>query len=78
MSTEKIKTKIHESIENINDEDFLLSVKEIIDNNNNPSSFPKLSDWQMDRIEKSDKQIEKGEFLSNEEADKLVREWLKK
>ncbi|MDQ3022252.1 MAG: hypothetical protein M3R36_17020 [Bacteroidota bacterium] len=78
MSSEEIKSILHESIENINDEDFLLSVKEIIDNRYKLSSFPKLSDWQMERILESDKQIESGNFLTNEEADKLAEEWVKK
>jgi len=78
MSSEEIKSVLHESIENIEDDDFLLSVKEIIDSKYGLSTIPKVSDNQMKRILESEDQIEKGNFLTNEEADKLVNEWLRK
>jgi len=78
MSSEEIKSVLHESIENIEDDDFLLSVKEIIDSKYRLSTIPKISDDQIERILESDDQIEKGNFLTNEEADKLVDEWLGK
>lgn len=78
MSTEEIKSVLHESIENIEDDDFLLTVKELIESKYNLSKIPKISDTQMKRILESDNQIEKGNFITNEEADKLVDEWLKK
>jgi len=78
MSSEEIKSVLHESIENIEDDDFLLAVKEIIDNRYRLSTVPKVSDDQVKRILESDDQIKKGNFLTNEEADKLVDEWLRK
>ncbi len=78
MSSEEIKSVLHESIENIEDDDLLLSVKEIIDSKYRVASIPKVSDNQMERILESNDQIEKGNFLSNEDADKLVDEWLRK
>lgn len=76
MTKQEIKSLLHESIENINDEDFLLALKEFLDNNYFVSSQPQLSDWQKKRIEESEKQINKGEYLTNEQADKLVEKWL--
>lgn len=76
MTKQEIKSLLHESIENINDEDFLLALKEFLDNNYIVSSQPQLSDWQKKRIEESEKQINKGEYLTNEQADKLVEKWL--
>lgn len=76
MKGQNIKTLLHESIENINDEDFLLAVKQIIDRKYVPSDMPKLSKPQIKRIEESKEQIRKGNFLTNAQADKLVEKWL--
>ncbi|MFZ1323281.1 MAG: hypothetical protein WAT71_17130 [Ignavibacteria bacterium] len=78
MSKEEIKSLLHESIENIQDDDFLLSVKEIIDSMYIPSEIPIISENRKKRILDSNDQIDKGNFITNEEADKLVDEWLKK
>jgi hypothetical protein len=77
MKDQHIKTLLHESIENITDEDFLLAVKQILDRKYIPSKSPKLSKAQTKRIEESKEQIRKGNFLTNAQADKLVDKWLK-
>ena len=76
MKEQNIKTLLHESIENINDEDFLVAVKQIIDRKYVPSAQPVLSKGQIRRIEESKEQIRQGKFLSNGQADKLVDKWL--
>lgn len=76
MKAQNIKTLLHESIENINDEDFLHAVKQILDRKYTPSDTPKLTKAQVKRIEESKEQIRKGKFLTNTEADKLVNKWL--
>ena len=77
MKNQNIKTLLHESIENIDDEDFLIAVKDIIDRKYSTSIEPKLSDNQVERIEESKEQIRSGQYLSNEQADSLVDKWLK-
>lgn len=76
MRQQDIKTLLHESIENINDEDFLIAVKQIIDRKYIPSNEPKLSRNQIERIEESKEQIQNDRFLTNEQADSLVDKWL--
>ncbi len=76
MSTRELKEVLHESIENIDDDDFLNAVKEIIDRKYAVNDAPKLSDCQISRIEDSHKQIKLGNCFSNEEADLLVEKWL--
>jgi len=73
---QNIKTLLHESIENINDEDFLIAVKQIIDRKYCPKVEPKLSDSQLKRIDESKEQINNGKFLTNDQADSLVDRWL--
>jgi predicted transcriptional regulator len=76
MSTEEIKNQLYEGIENIDDNEFLMTIKELIDQKYSTSSIPKLSDWQIQMIKESEKQIENGEFLTNDEVEKLIDKWL--
>ncbi len=76
MKTEEIKSRLHEGIENIDDADFLLAIKELIERKYNSLDTGKISDIQMKRIKESDKQIEKGDFLSDEQANKIIDKWL--
>jgi hypothetical protein len=78
MNTVEIKTLLHEGIENIDDKDLLLSIKDLVDEKYVPMDIKKLSPWQIQRIDNAKKQIEQGNFLTNAEADKVVDEWLKK
>lgn len=77
METQKIKALLYESIVNIDDDNFLLAVKEIIDRKYNITAEPILSPYQIERIEKSKAQIEAGKFLTNQQANNLVDKWLK-
>ena len=76
MSTQEIKMQLHKSIENINDNEFLLTVKQFIEKKEYSSEEPKLSNWQLNRIEESKEQIKQGKFFSNIQADLLVERWL--
>lgn len=76
MSTQNIKALLYESIENINDEDFLLAVKQILDRKYLPVDQPNLAPEQIQRIEESKQQILEGNFLTNKQADQLVNKWL--
>jgi hypothetical protein len=76
MSTEDIKIALHESIENIDDNDFLTAIKQIIDRKYTSHIEPVLSVWQNDRIKESYLQVEEGKTFSNRQADLLVERWL--
>ena len=77
MKQHDLKTLLHESIENIEDEAFLIAIKQIVDRKYHSSDQPVLSKAQMDRIKESKEQIEQGKFLTNDQADQLVERWLK-
>ena len=77
MSTHEIKQLLHESIENIDDSNFLLAVKQIIERKYTPGSLPTLSEWQLGRIQESKEQIKHGKSISNYQADLLVEKWLR-
>ena len=76
MTTQNINTLLHESIENINDKEFLLALKQIFDRKYTPSNQAELSKEQIQRIDESKEQICKGNFLTNARTGKLVEKWL--
>lgn len=79
MTTKEIKTYLHGRIDDIKDNDFLLSIKEIVEDSEISSTKePVLEEWQINRIENANASIEKGEFLTDEEARKIIDELLKR
>jgi len=76
--TKKLKSLLHESIEHIDDVELLQTVKDILDSKKQPAINIELTDYQKERINKAKNNIAKGEYLSNEQADEIVAQWLKK
>ena len=76
LDTTALKSILHESIENIDDADLLMAIKELAERKYTPDSEPKLSPAQIARIEESHRQIKDGIFLTNDQADALVDKWL--
>ena len=66
MSTDELKRHLHEGIENIDDNELLNTIKELIDHKYLTIKPPKLSEWQLNRIKESEKQINQGDFLTEE------------
>lgn len=77
METQNIKSLLYESIANIDDDNFLLAVKEILDRKYHVSAEPILSPYQIERIKNAKADIKAGNFLTNQQADNLVNKWLK-
>ncbi|MFO8030754.1 MAG: hypothetical protein R6U28_12915 [Cyclonatronaceae bacterium] len=75
-NTHELKSLLHESIENIDDDELLLMAKSLLDRKYKPDEAIELNDYQKQRIEKAKASIARGEYLSNEQADKLVAQWL--
>lgn len=75
MSTQEIKSMLHESIENINDNEFLLTIKEMLESK---YSFRKirLSAARLKKIDAAKKQILQGKSMTNAEAEKIIDKWL--
>ena len=88
MTIAEEKLELIQKIIACNDITILMEIKAILlaDKNhlNEPStSYEKkekiyvFNEWQQERIHKSIKQVEKGEFLTEEEAEKDIQEWFK-
>jgi len=76
--TKELKTLLHESIENIDDESLLQTVKHILDHKYQPKEEVTLSSYQKRRIDQAKKSIDQGDYLTNEQADQMVAQWLNK
>jgi hypothetical protein len=76
MTTEELKSSLINKIKSTNDVRFLEMVSLAFENLNYPPV--ELSDWQLKRIEESEKQYAEGKVISKEDADKKIIEWLKK
>ena len=74
--TKELKSLLHESIENIDDESFLQTVKQILDHKYQPKKEVELSSHQKKRIDQAKKSIDQGDYLTNEQADQMVAKWL--
>lgn len=75
-NTKELKKLLHESIENIDDEAYLRTVKEILDRKYEARDIEILP-YQKNRIEEARKSFDQGDLLTNEQADELVKKWLK-
>lgn len=78
QTTDEIKTILHESIENIDDPEVLRIVQEILERKYKPEQKFRLNEAQSKQLDEARAEIERGEFLSNEQATALVDEWLRK
>ena len=78
MSNKDIKYQLHEGIEKIEDSSFLLTLKELIAYKYTSPDSLKLTSWQKKRIRESENQIENGESFTDEKANKIIDQWLKK
>jgi hypothetical protein len=76
MGTNEIKQHLFEGIENIDDHEFLNSIKDLIDHKYSQSKEPNLTKAQLLRIKESENQIENGNFLTNDQVNKFIDKWL--
>jgi len=73
MDTQTLKTKIINSVNKIDDIEYLTELDEIIEHRNEVTI---LSDLQEELINLSLEEIKRGEFITNEEMEKNDK-WLK-
>lgn len=76
MTTAELKKSIVREVQAVNDEKMLEFILIALENINSP--MPELEDWQFKAIEKSERQFERGEVITKEEADRKILQWLKK
>ena len=75
MSTLELKEKIQLRLAEIDDETLLADIYQLVCEDDTPYQF---SPEQKLRIEVARKEIKEGKVISNEEANRQAKEWLKK
>ena len=76
MNTSAIKEKLIKEIRQTNDLQLLQAVLRILSLKTEEEVY-QLNEAQLSAIEEARAQFKRGEFLTNEEADKEIEEWLK-
>ena len=76
MTTIELKDVLFHKIAAIDDKSFLSAIKTIIDTKSDTIIY-KLTPEQRKEIKKSQDQIAKGSFLTNEQVEKGIDKWLK-
>jgi hypothetical protein len=74
MTVAALQKRVKKNISWVEDKLVLEKINQLIDET---SKVYVLSDYQVKRVEESRKQIERGEFYTQEEMDIKVEEWLK-
>ncbi|MEK7671444.1 MAG: hypothetical protein AAB344_04395 [Bacteroidota bacterium] len=74
----EIKSRIHEGVEAIEDADFLLALEQTINMKYVPPTEIVLTEEQHKALNRAEKQIERGEFLTSEELNSRIEKWLGK
>jgi hypothetical protein len=77
MSGIELKEKLINSINKTDNEELLHEVYRLLEIENEDIEVYKLSDEQRMAISISQQQIINGEFVTNQEADNEIEEWLK-
>ncbi len=76
MSTAELKKKLISRIKGTDDKNMLEEVERLLKNEPKKRVVYKLSDEQVRAVQEARGEIRKGKFLTNEEVDKEIDEWL--
>jgi len=78
MSTLDLRKRLIEKIQKTDNESLLKEVYRLLELETEDIEVYKLSEDQKDAINEARQQIKKGQFLTNDQADKEIDEWLSK
>ena len=78
MTSIELKKKVINKINQLNDDEILNEVYRLLDDSFEDSEIFQLSENHKNAIEIAKAQVDNGEFLTNEEANKEIGKWLNK
>jgi len=78
MTSIELKNKVISKISQINDDEILKQIYQLIDDSFEDTEIYQLSENHKSAIEIAKNQIDKGEYLTNEQAKKEIGKWLNK
>lgn len=73
-----LKERLIKRIQETSDPDLLKEIYRLLEIDFDDLELYKLSDEQRDAISEAQQQINQGDFLTHEQANKEIEEWLKK
>ena len=73
-----LKERLIKRIQETSDPDLLKEIYRLLEIDFDDLELYKLSDEQRDAIREAQQQINQGDFLTHEQANKEIEEWLKK
>lgn len=76
MSTIELKERLIEKIQTTSDSDILEEVYRLLEIEQNDTAIFYFNNEQKKQIDTAQKQVQKGQYLSNLEADKEIDQWL--
>lgn len=76
MTLTEIKSEIHKDVDKIDNAELLDVLKIFIETHILNPEEPKLSEFQLKRIEESRQQIKDGKFYTDDEVNELTDKWL--
>lgn len=76
MTTKELRHKVIDRINKLDDESLLNDLIKIIDNTINEDEIYRLSDEHKKAVNTAINQIEKGDYLTHEQSNKQIDEWL--
>ncbi len=76
MTTVELKKKLIKRIFTIEDDSIFQEMSRLIGIDNDEDEIYHLSDEQLKAVEEAEQQYLRGEYVTNEEAEKEIEEWL--
>jgi hypothetical protein len=78
MTSQELKEKLIDKIHQIQNDELLEEMYRLIINEEIDTDVYQLSDDQINAVEEAQKQFKNGQFLSGEQADNEIEQWLGK
>ncbi len=78
MTTNELKHKVIDKINELDNDSLLEDLIRLIEDSSDDNEIYRLSDNHKKAINKAIDQIEKGDYLTKEQSNKQINEWLSK
>ncbi len=78
MTAIELKKKLISKIGSINDESILKELLRFLEEEENCEEIYYFTDEELKAVKEAEEQYKKGEYVSAEQADKIIKEWLEK
>lgn len=76
MTIQELRHKVIDKVNKLDDDSLLNDLIRLIDDNENDDEKYELSDNHKKAINRAVDQIENGDYLTNEQSNKQINEWL--